>query len=151
MSDLEVLLQHQSAASLGGVEPPSPVEVEDGGEVVRVSVEEELRVLPRRELIAELQDGPHTSRSHQFAQPGEREESSVSTRRQVDCHANLVPGKPPSNSLSQRNLSPPTSRMTILFLLSEVAALLLGLGRWSWYEEFIFTDPRTRLRNKTTN
>ena len=121
---------------------PCPVEVEDGGEIVRVSVEEELRRLPRGELIAQREDRPHTPRSHQFSQPSESRAES-----EIECHSNLVAGNFPSNSLSQRNLSPPTSRMTILLLLSELASLLLEFERWSWNEEFIITDPGTSLGN----
>ena len=68
-SYLEVLLEDESTASLCGVKFPSPVEVEDGGEVVWVSIKEELWYLPRRELITKRQNCPHIPRSHQFPQP----------------------------------------------------------------------------------
>ena len=68
-SYLEVLLEDESTAPLNGVEFPSPVEVEDGGEVVWVSVEEELRSLPGREFITKCENVPDSPRPHQPAQP----------------------------------------------------------------------------------
>ena len=52
----EVLLQHDGASALLHVELACPVDVEDGGEVLRVAVEEELRRVARDKLITEFKN-----------------------------------------------------------------------------------------------
>ena len=52
----EVLLQHDGAPALLHVELARPVDVEDGGEVLGVAVEEKLRRVARDKLITEFKN-----------------------------------------------------------------------------------------------
>ena len=107
-------------------EDTCPVHVEDGGEVVGVPVKEILGRVPGGELVTQLQHLLDGLGPHQLAQPGHGVTCHVS--RVTRLH--LVAGKTARMSRVAMNLSPPTSRITVLLSLASAASLLLTPGTW---------------------
>ena len=107
-------------------EDTCPVHVEDGGEVVGVPVKEILGRVPGGELVTQLQHLLDGLGPHQLAQPGHGVTCDVS--RVTRLH--LVAGKTARMSRVAMNLSPPTSRITVLLSLASAASLLLTPGTW---------------------